>query len=258
MKRPEFLTASNIMTQHGFFTRNGGVSEGQYTSLNAGLGSQDAPPHIMENRRLIAKSMKLEPEQLCSPKQVHGNKVLTLTEPLPTYPRPEGDAMVTNVPNIGLGIMTADCCPILLHDPKANVIGAVHAGWKSAYENIMSTSIEAMVNLGASTDTINMAIGPTIAQESYEVGPEFYERFIQLNPDNDQFFIFSRKLPEQYYRFDLPGFVASGYVDAGINPANIIDLKQDTLSQPKLFYSNRFNYLSLLSDFGRMLSVIRL
>ena len=162
---------------HGFFGRRGGVSEGVWESLNVGLRSGDRPERIAANRARIAEAMGVQPERLVTARQVHGTTAVAATEPWDNGAAPEADALVTDRPGLALGVLAADCGPVLLADRDAGVIGAAHAGWKGALDGVLESVVAAMVGLGATPGRITAALGPCIAQASYEVGPEFVARF---------------------------------------------------------------------------------
>src|SRR5690625_585556 len=182
--RPITATALGEI-RHGFFTREGGVSTGIYASLNGGPGSRDDPEAIAENRRRIARH--LGAGALVSLHQIHSDRVVTVREPWEAE-RPQADAMVTDRPGIALGILTADCAPVLFVDKEARIIGAAHSGWKGAFGGVLEATVEAMLALGASRDRITAVIGPAISQRAYEVGPEFVERFLDEGRGNGRFF----------------------------------------------------------------------
>ena len=207
MTRRESETLKAPGIAHGFFGREGGVSTGIYESRNCGPGSNDAPEAVAENRRRIAAVLIPggEPPQLVSLSQVHSPIVHTLPAwGSETGKRLEGDAMVTATPGLALGILTADCAPVLLADPRAKVIGAAHAGWKGALGGVLEATLEAMEKLGAQRMRIQAVIGPSISQDAYEVGWDFRDRFLKLGLRNRRFFVPSDK--EGHYRFDLPGY----------------------------------------------------
>jgi YfiH family protein len=259
---PEFAAQTGI--KHGFFGRKGGVSTGIYASLNTGAGSKDNPEHVQENKRIALRTLAKLPEEslqivadlpedsLHTLYQIHSNKVITVTGAFEN--RLEADGLVTNVPNIVLGILTADCTPVLFADNKAGVIGAAHAGWKGACSGILENTVAAMIELGASAANIHAVIGPTISQSSYEVGDEFYERFIGFAPENAKFFIPSKR--DGHFMFDLPAYVESRLHT--LNLAAITNVNRDTCSDPENFFSYRRCCLNNEGDYGRNLSVISL
>lgn len=268
------ITHASLRPTHGFFTRTGGVSEGVYASLNCGPGSEDAPEHIAENRARCAGVFGLAPEALLTCYQIHSPDVLTVHEPFTE--RPKADAMVTNTPGLMLGILTADCAPVLFADAQAGVIGAAHAGWKGAIGGVVENTLVAMEALGATRENIAAVVGPCIQQRSYEVGEEFYARFIAENPAYAHFFAppgieaeaaqgADREArgsqgggtpPEKKHHFDLPGFVMHRLQAAGLKHA--ANLAMDTVSDEARFFSYRRKTLRNEPDYARQLSAIAL
>ena len=175
--------------RHAFFSREGGVSNGIYASLNGGLGSSDDPAHVAENRRRMAEQIDVAPSHFLSLHQVHSPDAVIATGPWDGAERPRADAIVTRTEGLAIGVTTADCGPILFADPTARVIGAAHAGWKGALTGIVEATVAAMEKLGADRGGIVAAIGPLIRQHSYEVGSEFVERFIEADAENAPFFL---------------------------------------------------------------------
>jgi YfiH family protein len=236
---------------HGFFGRQGGVSTGLYESLNCGPGSRDAAEAVAENRRRV--SAALAPgAALVSLSQIHSPIVHTLREAPPQ--RPEGDAMVTATRGLALGILTADCAPVLLADHDAKVIGAAHAGWKGALGGVLEATLEAMENLGASRTRIAAAIGPCISQANYEVNWEFRDRFLELGLKHRRFFVPSER--EGHYRFDLPAYAAHRLTAAGL--ASVETLGICTYPPENGFFSFRRTTHAGESDYGRQVSAILL
>ncbi|MBC7740130.1 MAG: peptidoglycan editing factor PgeF [Candidatus Saccharibacteria bacterium] len=247
----EILTSDALTVQHGFFTRKGGASSGIFAGLNCGPGSTDQSDIVTINRARVAGAMGLSPDALVSLNQVHSATVVTLTEP-PTD-RPAADAMVTNVPGIGLGILTADCQPVLFADARAGVIGAAHAGWRGARDGVLEATVEAMLALGATRTGIAAVIGPSISQAAYEVGPEFLDGFIADDPENARFFAAGtggRML------FDLPAFGLHRLRQAGVGHAEWT--RHCTYRDADRFYSFRRTTHQGEADYGRLISVIRL
>lgn len=244
---------SSLLTQygftHGFFTREGGVSKGLYTGLNCGIGSSDNVQDVLENRRLVQEF--LGAKALLSLSQIHSADVITVTHPWEIEARPSGDALVTNLQGIALGILTADCVPVLFADMQAGVIGAAHAGWKGAVAGVVEATIAAMEALGAHRECIITAIGPCIAQASYEVSTDFLQPFIALSEENQQFFI---PASEGKYYFDVRGYVAQRLRHAGIKQVDI--LPHDTYALEDKFYSYRRSCHRKEVDYGRQLSAI--
>ncbi|HEY0266448.1 MAG TPA: peptidoglycan editing factor PgeF [Rhizomicrobium sp.] len=240
---------------HGFFGRLGGVSTGLYAALNCGPGSRDEALAVAENRRRVAEA--LAPDvQLVSLSQVHSATVHTL----PAWSggeRLEGDGMVTATPGLALGILTADCAPVLLADAKARVIGAAHAGWKGALGSkegggVLEATVAAMQKLGAQKDHIRAAIGPCISQANYEVGWDFRDRFLELGLRNRKFFTVSDK--EGHYRFDLAGYVAHRLAAAGVGSVETLGVC--TYPADSGFFSFRRATHAGEPDYGRQISAI--
>lgn len=238
--------------RHGFFTRNGGVSEGIYASLNVGAGSEDAPEAVAENKRRVAEAVGVTPERLLTLYQIHSDTVLTVDAPWQGE-RPQADGMVTATRGLALGILTADCVPVLFADPIAGVVGACHSGWKGAISHIPQKTVEAMEALGAKRTQIVAAIGPCIHQPSYEVDAGFYQRFLDESPENSRFFAPSAT-KAGHWHFDLPGYVQNGLLNCGVAKTNI--LAKDTCSQENAFFSYRRKTLRGETDYGRQVSVI--
>lgn len=240
--------------RHAFFTRRGGVSHGAYTSLNCGFGSADARADVAANRARAMAALDLPATALTTVHQVHGREVVTVDEPWPHDRAPKADAMVTDLPGIGLGILTADCAPILFVDPAARVVGAAHAGWRGAQAGVAEATLDAMIELGARPDDITAAIGPCIAQASYEVGPEFPTPFLAEDVTNGRFFGASDR--PDHFRFDLGGYVERRLSRLGL--ARVLRYEADTCRDDANFFSYRRTTLRGESDYGRQLSVIAL
>ncbi|HVY13137.1 MAG TPA: peptidoglycan editing factor PgeF [Alphaproteobacteria bacterium] len=230
-----FLTHAALQTRHGFFTREGGVSTGLYASLNCGYGSKDDNEKVSENLRRVATAMHVEPPNLLSCRQIHSNRVVTVTKPWPREERPEADGMVTREKNIALGALSADCAPVLFHDVQAGVIGAAHAGWKGALGGVLEETVSAMEKLGAKLANITAVVGACIQQNSYEVGPEFPAPFLKQDAANESFF---KKAPrEGHFLFDLPGYAQRRLKLRGL--MNVHSLGFDTCSDETRFFSYR-------------------
>jgi len=191
--------------RHAFFTREGGVSRGLFASLNCGFGSRDDPARVEENRAIAAAQLALPVEQLVTCHQVHGTATVTVEQPWQRTANPRADGMVTAVPGIALGVLAADCAPVLFLDPEARVIGAAHGGWRGALAGVMEATVAAMTALGARPERISAGIGPCIAQPSYEVGPEFAATFAAADPDSGGFFESAPR--EGHFRFDIGGYI---------------------------------------------------
>jgi polyphenol oxidase len=239
--------------RHAFFSREGGVSGGVYEGLNGGLGSNDDPAHVAENRRRMAEQMGVVPEHLISAHQIHSPDAVVATGPWQNGTRPRADAIVTRTAGIAIGVTAADCGPILFADPAARVIGAAHAGWKGALTGVLESTIEAMEKLGADRSGMVAAIGPLIRQNSYEVGGEFVERFLDADAENGVFFIPSVR--SGHSMFDLAGFIRMRLENAGV--LMIDDIGVDTYSDER-FYSYRRSVHRKEPDYGRHVHAIAL
>lgn len=237
--------------RHAFFTREGGVSEGIYQSLNGGLGSKDDPAYVAENRSRMAQAIDVAPNNFLSVYQIHSADVAVATQPWDADSRPRADAMVTNIPGLAIGITTADCGPILFADPQARVIGAAHAGWKGALGGVLEATIAAMETLGAARSGITAAIGPLIQQQSYEVGAEFAARFNEADAANTRFFIPSAR--KDHAMFDLAGYIRARLERAGIS--TIDDVGLCTYADPR-FFSYRRSVHRAETDYGRNVHAI--
>lgn len=240
--------------RHAFFTRQGGVSEGVYASLNGGTGSNDDQTKVRENRARMATAVGVTPERFLTCYQIHSPDVVTVEASWPADARPRADAMVTRTPNIALGISTADCGPVLFADSEAKVIGAAHAGWRGAFTGVIEATIAAMEKLGAKRSRIAVALGPMIRQPNYEVGPEFLARFNDADPENARFFTPSERAG--HAMFDLPGYIDKRLRGAAIE--QIDDLATCTCADPERFYSYRRMTLRGEPDYGRHINAIAL
>ncbi len=248
---PEAITSAALPCPHGFFTRRGGVSVGPYASLNCSLSGQDAPDAIRQNRALVARHLGAEPESLVGLTQVHGAAVAVVETPWAYGAGPQADAMVTDRPGVALGIITADCTPVLLADWQAGVIGAVHAGWRGAVAGVLEATVEAMIRLGAQTASIAAAVGPCIRQQSYEVGPDL--RDAVLAHGGYAGFFAEGTRPDRW-QFDLAGYCRMRL--AGITQVDVIDA--DTLADPGRFFSHRRRTLAGGGPIGHQISAIML
>lgn len=249
----EMITAESLAPlTHGFFTRRGGASSGVFQGLNCGKGSSDQAEIVRINRARVATTLDLTPETLVTVHQVHSPNVVHVTGAL-NAPLPEADAMVTATPGLGLGILTADCQPVLFADAEAGVIGGAHAGWKGALNGVLEATIDAMVALGARRDRIAAVIGPSISQRNYEVGPEFFETFLEQDSGHARFFAGGTG---DRMHFDLPGFGLFRLRRAGIARAEWT--RHCTYDDPARFYSYRRSVHLREADYGRLISVIRL
>jgi YfiH family protein len=237
--------------RHAFFSREGGVSEGIYASLNGGIGSRDNPAHVAENRRRMAAQIHVPPEHFLTVFQVHSPDVAVASRPWDAASRPKADAIVTRTVGLAIGVTAADCGPILLADPKARVIGAAHAGWKGALTGIIESTVGAMEKLGAERANIVAAIGPLIRQPSYEVGNEFVERFIEADAENSLYFLPGARAG--HAMFDLAGFIRERLDKAGV--LFVDDTGIDTYSDQR-FFSYRRSVHRKEADYGRHVHAI--
>ena len=239
---------------HRFFTRRGGVSDGLYSSLNCGYGSGDSADNVRENRRRAAESFAVGETDLLTLHQIHSTDVLTVADTRWTSPgAPKADGLVTDRPGVVLGVLAADCAPVLLADSGKGVIGACHAGWKGALGGVVEATISAMAKLGARREQIRVAIGPCIGRDSYEVGPEFPAPFLAQDPANDRFF---RTAPRAgHFIFDLAGYLLGRIARTGVTADAT---RHDTLAATEDFFSYRRNTLQGVRDYGRGLSAIAL
>ncbi len=240
---------------HGFFTRRGGVSGGIYASLNCGIGSSDDREHVHQNRAIVARVAGTAPEKLLTLYQVHGDTCLTVTAPWPQAERPQADAFVTDRAGLALGILTADCAPVLFYGKKpdgAPVVGAAHAGWKGALGGILESALAGLEALGAQPETIRACIGPCIGRRSYEVTAEFVTSFVKANPAYEDFFRSANQ--SGHMLFDLAGFCASRLQMAGLKHVSIQD--KDTYAQAGDYFSYRRKTHRNEPDYGRQISVI--
>lgn len=248
------ISTSSLLagTAHGFLGRAGGASEGIYAGLNVGLGSDDDRDIVLDNRQR-AKQEILPGSQLITVHQVHSPDVMTVSEAVPLDDRPHVDAMVTDRPRLLLGILTADCVPVLFFDPMAKVIGAAHAGWKGAITGVTDNTIDAMEALGADRTRIGCAVGPCIAQASYEVDSGFRDRFLEADKDNAGFFDAGKP---DHFQFDIEDYVASRLANAGIEKIEKLGL--DTYANEDRYFSYRRSCHRKEDGYGRQISLIGL
>lgn len=237
---------------HGFLGRKGGVSTGIYKGLNVGLGTKDDPSHLFENRKRAVEAVAPD-ATLVTLRQVHSAKAVFVEQPVADDQRVEADAMVTNQPHLALGILTADCVPVLFADPVSGLIGAAHAGWKGAVAGVTDATIDLMVEKGALRHNIVAAIGPAIQQISYEVDDNFYQKFIADNLGNETFFSQGRA---EHWQFDLPSYVENRLKKAGLGVISRSSL--DTCRNSEQFFSYRRACLAGEADYGRQISIIAL
>lgn len=241
---------NGLRVSHGFFTRKGGVSSGIYAGLNVGGGSDDFPENVQENRHRVASYLGVVPDNLLTVHQVHSPDVIPVTEPFGA-PRPKADAMVSNVPGIAIGALSADCGPVLFADHQAGVIGSAHAGWRGALTGVLENTINAMIELGAQRENIVAVLGPTIGPDNYEVGPEFYAQFIDKDQTFTTYFKPSAKVDHKL--FDLWAFIIDRLTGAGVKAEA---LRQCTYADEDQFYSYRRATHRNEVDYGRQIAAI--
>ena len=250
---PEVIRAAALgSVAHGFLGRRGGVSQGLHAGLNVGLGSEDAAEVVAENRRLATEAV-LPGGQLVTVHQVHSAEAVAVTAPFEQALRPHADALVTDRPGLALGILTADCAPVLLADAAAGVVGAAHAGWKGAIGGVTDATLAAMERLGARRERIAAAVGPCIARTSYEVDAAFVARFAAADPENERFFTDTRA---GHAQFDLEAYVVHRLASAGVRRIEALGL--DTYADADRFFSYRRATHRGEPDYGRQISIIGL
>lgn len=252
MIESEHLKASG--TSHGFFTRGGGHSTGIFASLNCGYGSGDDPDLVKMNREVVARALGLAEGKVVSAHQVHSADVVEVTDVWPLEGRPKVDGLVSRTKGIGIGVLTADCGPVLFVDADAGVIGCCHAGWKGALAGVTDSTVHAMVKIGAARDNIIAVLGPTISQEAYEVGPEFPKPFLEQSSANGLYFIPSTKA--DHFMFDLPAYLRQRMKGLGLKAVH--DLALCTYSDEARFYSYRRATHRGETDYGRLISAVAL
>jgi YfiH family protein len=238
--------------RHGFFGRRGGESGGIYSGNNCGFGSADDPVRVALNRKACAAALGLS--QLVTVHQRHTPTVVIVDRPWEHTAAPIADALVTRLPGIGLGILTADCAPVLFADARAGVVGAAHAGWRGAFDGVLQATVDAMVQQGATREHITAVVGPCIGAASYEVGPEFVARFVECAPAFARYF--SDTKANGHAQFNLPAFAVDRLKDTGIGA--VADVAHDTCAEADAFFSYRRATLRGEPDYGRQLSVIGL
>jgi len=239
---------------HAFFTREGGVSDGVYASLNGGLGSGDERARVFANRARMAAALGVEPSRLATVHQVHSPEVIVIDRPWGEEARPRADALVTRTPSLAIAVSSADCGPVLLADEEARVVGAAHAGWKGALTGVIEATIAAMEGEGARRERIKAALGPMISRSAYEVGPEFEARFRETDEASGEFFAPAAR--HGHFIFDLSGYIGERLERAGVR--EVEDLGRCTYGEERLFYSYRRMTQRREADYGRHLSAIAL
>ena len=246
------VTDPSLAVPHGFFTRAGGVSTGPYASLNCSLSGADDRAAVLENRARVARALGVEPAGLVGLTQVHGTDVATVTTPWAPGDGPKADGLVTATPGIALGVVTADCGPVLFADAEAGVVGAAHAGWRGAVAGILEATIQAMAALGAERSRIIAVIGPCIREASYEVAADMREVVLARDPADARFFRDGR--PERWL-FDLAGYCAMRLQTAGVGRVSITP--GDTAAEPDRFFSHRRRTLAGGGPIGHQIAGIR-
>lgn len=238
--------------RHAFFTREGGVSQGIYGSLNGGVGSRDDPAHVAENRARMASALRVGADRLATAFQVHSPDVVVADKAWTAQTRPRADGVVTRMPGLAVGVTTADCGPVLFADGEARVIGAAHAGWRGALGGVIEATLAAMETLGAERGRVVAAMGPMIRQRNYEVGADFADNFRADDPANMRFF--SDASREGYRLFDLAGYIAARLQKAGVG--RVEDLGLCTYADPERFFSYRRSVHRGEADYGRHVNAI--
>jgi hypothetical protein len=251
--RSDLLTALDGIA-HGFFTRDGGVSDGIYRSLNVGLGSRNERDAVLANRARVARALGVSAERLAMPYQVHSPDVVVVEEPWPQGEGPHVDALVTARPGLAVAVATADCGPILFADRRGRAVGAAHAGWKGAIGGVIEATVAAMEGLGAVRGDIVAVLGPTISAAAYGVGPEFVTRVTDEDAGHARFFRPSAK--PGHAMFDLPAFIVMRLEAAGVGQAASLDLC--TYGDEARFYSYRRTTHRREPDYGRLVAGIAL
>jgi len=249
---PDAIQAVRFPLPHGFFTRRGGVSTGPFASLNCSLSSQDDRGSVMENRGRVADTLGVPRGLLLGCTQVHGIDVAHVETPWEPGAGPRADAMVTNRPGLALGIVTADCAPVLLADPEAGVAGAAHAGWRGAVAGVIEATIAAMARLGARPERIAAAVGPCIGQASYEVAADLRDAVLARLPGDGRFFAPAQR--DERWRFDLAGYCEARLMAAGVAEVTVIGI--DTMAEEDRFFSHRRRTLTDGGPIGHQISVV--
>ncbi len=247
----EQLQSDALSRPHGFFSRRGGASSGVFEGLNCGYGSTDQAEVVAINRARVADAIGVERGNLITLHQIHSSDAVHVTGPH-AGEVPRADGAVTATPGVAIGILTADCQPVLFEDNEAGVVGAAHAGWKGALNGVLDATIDAMEALGAKRERIHAVIGPTISQSAYEVGPEFFERFHDEDPASARYFSNGK---DDRMHFDLPGYGLGRLRAAGVAHAEWT--RHCTYTDPNRFYSYRRSVHARQADYGRLISVIR-
>ena len=237
--------------KHCFFSRKNGFSKGLYSSLNCGLGSDDNKENVLKNLNLVCQKIGCKDELLITLNQTHSNKVIYFEKKSSLKNKLLGDAIVTKIKNVGIGILTADCAPILLYDPQKKIIGCIHSGWRGALNGVIANTIKKFKELDSNIDNLLAVVGPCIGKGNYKVKIDFYEKFVKQNTNYEKFF---EKIMENKYIFDLRGFINNKISD--LNIKNIENIEIDTFAAQETFYSYRRSRFYNEKDYGRCISVI--
>jgi len=237
--------------KHCFFSRKNGFSKGLYTSLNCGLGSDDKRENVLKNLNLVSQKIGCKDELLITLNKTHSNKVVYFENKSSIKNKLSGDAIVTKIKNVGIGILAADCAPILLYDPQKKIIGCIHSGWKGALNGVIRNTVKKFEELNSNIDSLIAVIGPCIGKENYEVKIDFYEKFVNQEPKYEFFF---KKIVRDKYIFDLRGFINNKI--SNLNIKNIENIEMDTFTAWETFYSYRRSCFNNEKEYGRCISVI--
>ena len=237
--------------KHCFFSRKDGVSVGVYESLNCGLGSEDNKENVFKNLEIVSNKIECKKDSLITLNQKHTNEVIYFKNENSVENKLTGDSIVSEVKNIGIGILTADCASILFYDPKKKIIGCAHAGWKGALNGIIKNTVRKFNELNSKNEDLIAVIGPCISMKNYEVKKDFFERFIERNNNNKNCFV---KTKEEKFFFDLRGYINKEV--SSLNIKEVENIKMDTFSNEDFFYSYRRTQLNKEKDYGRCISVI--
>jgi len=237
--------------KHCFFSRKNGFSEGNYASLNCGLGSNDDKKKVLQNLNLVSKEIGCKNEFLITLNQIHSNKIIYFENKNSIENKLTGDAIVTKVQDVAIGILTADCAPILLYDHTKKIIGCIHSGWKGALNGVIKNTINKFQELGSNVENLTAVVGPCIGKKSYEIKKDFYEKFVNQDIANKEFF---KKIAHDKYNFDLRDFINSKI--SKLKVKNIENIDIDTFAEKELFFSYRRSRVNKEKDYGRCISVI--
>jgi len=237
--------------KHCFFSRKNGISKGCYESLNCGLGSGDKKENVLKNLELVGNKINCKKESLITLNQKHTNQVIHFKDEISVKNKLTADAIVSEVKNVGIGILTADCAPILFYDPKKKIIGCAHSGWKGALNGIIKNTVKKFNKLNSNNNDLIAIVGPCISKKNYKVKGDFFNKFVSQDNNNKIFF---HKIDEEKFLFDLRGFINNEISNLGIK--NIENIEMDTFSQKESFYSYRRSQLDKEKNYGRCISVI--